>query len=139
MYRIENMLNPKSVALIGATDREGSIGQQIMKKLLVGKDMRKVYAVNPNRETVMELKCFPSITEVPEHVDLAVIATPAKTVPGIVDEGGQSGVDGAVIISAGFREVGEDGERLEDEIKQFQEKHGLRILALIVLGSSDLT
>jgi acetyltransferase len=90
-------------------------------------------------ETVMELKCFPSITEVPEHVDLAVIATPAKTVPGIVDECGQSGVDGAVIISAGFREVGDDGERLEDEIKQFPEKHGLRILALIVLGSSDLT
>jgi len=134
MYRIENMLNPKSVALIGATDREGSVGQQIIKNLLEGKDIRKVYAVNPNRETVMGLKCFPSITEVPEHVDLAVIATPAKTVPGIVDECGQVGVDGAVIISAGFREVGEGGERLEDEIKQFQEKHGLRILGPNCLG-----
>ena len=134
MYRIGNMLDPKSVTLIGATDREGSIGQQIMKNLLVGKDIRKVYAVNPNRETVMGLKCFPSITEVPEHVALAVIATPAKTVPAIVDECGQRGVDGVVIISAGFREVGEGGERLEHEIKQIQEKHGLRILGPNCLG-----
>ncbi len=134
MHRIENMLNPRSVALIGATDREDSVGQQIMKNLLIGKDMRKVHAVNPNRETVMGLKCFPSITEVPEHVDLAVIATPAKTVPGIVDECGQAGVDGAVIISAGFREVGAEGKRLEDQIKQFQEKHGLRILGPNCLG-----
>ncbi|KAF5434926.1 acetyltransferase [Candidatus Methanophagaceae archaeon] len=134
MYRIENMLNPKSVALIGATDREGTIGRQLTKNLLLGKDMRKVYAVNPNRETVLGLKCFPSITEVPEHIDLAVIATPAKTVPEIVNECGQSGVDGAVIISAGFREIGEEGERLEDEINQFQEKHGLRILGPNCLG-----
>jgi len=134
MYRIENMLNPKSVALIGATDREGTIGRQLTKNLLLGKDMRNVYAVNPNRETVLGLKCFPSITEVPEHIDLAVIATPAKTVPEIVNECGQSGVDGAVIISAGFREIGEEGERLEDEINQFQEKHGLRILGPNCLG-----
>ncbi|MEA2053132.1 MAG: CoA-binding protein [Euryarchaeota archaeon] len=134
MYRIENLFNPKSVALIGATDREGTIGRQLAKNLLLGKDMRKVYAVNPNRENVLGLKCFPSITEVPEHIDLAVIATPAKTVPEIVNECGQSGVDGAVIISAGFREVGEEGERLEDEINQFQEKHGLRILGPNCLG-----
>ena len=134
MYRIENLLNPKSVALIGATDREGSMGLQLTKNLLLGKDMRNVYAVNPNRENVLGLKCFPSITEVPEHVDLAVIATPAKTVPEIVDECGQSGVDGAVIISAGFREVGEEGERLEDEINQFQAKYGLRILGPNCLG-----
>jgi acetyltransferase len=134
MYRIENMLNPKSVAVIGATDREGTIGRQLTKNLLLGTDMRKVYAVNPNRETVLGLKCFPSITEVPEHIDLAVIATPAKTVPEIVNECGQSGVDGAVIISAGFREIGEEGERLEDEINQFQEKHGLRILGPNCLG-----
>lgn len=134
MYRIENLLSPKSVALIGATDRERSIGRQLTTNLLLGKDMRKVYAVNPNRENVLGLKCFPSITEVPEHIDLAVIATPAKTVPEIVDECGQSGVDGAVIISAGFREVGEEGERLEDEINIFQEKHGLRILGPNCLG-----
>jgi acetyltransferase len=134
MYRIENLFNPKSVALIGATDREGSIGRQLTKNLLLGKDMRNVYAVNPNKDTVLGLKCFPSITEVPEHVDLAVIATPAKTVPEIVNECGQSGVDGAVIISAGFREVGEEGERLEDEINLFQEKHGLRILGPNCLG-----
>ncbi len=134
MYRIENLLNPKSVALIGATDREGSIGLQLTKNLLWGKDVRNVYAVNPNRENVLGLKCFSTITEVPEHIDLAVIATHAKTVPEIVDECGQSGVDGAVIISAGFKEVGEEGERLEDEINQFQAKHGIRILGPNCLG-----
>ncbi|MEM3012510.1 MAG: CoA-binding protein, partial [Candidatus Hadarchaeales archaeon] len=84
------MLNPKVVALIGASEREGSVGNQIMKNLLTGKDRRKIYPVNPNHQTVMGLKCFPSITQVPEHVDLAVVAIPAKGVPSVVDECGRS-------------------------------------------------
>jgi acetyltransferase len=134
MYQIESLFNPKSVALIGATDREGSIARQLTENLLLGKDRRKVYAVNPNRETILGPRCFPSITEVPEHIDLAVIATHAKTVPEIVDECGQSGVEGVVIISAGFKEVGEEGKRLEDEIAQLREKYGLRILGPNCLG-----
>ena len=122
------MFNPKVVALIGATEREGSVGQALMKNLLLGKEERKIYPVNPNRETVMGLKCYPSIKNVPEHVDLAIIATPAKTVPKIVEECGEAGVDGVVIISAGFRETGEEGRKLEEEIARIKEKYGLRIL-----------
>ncbi|MEM3151356.1 MAG: CoA-binding protein, partial [Candidatus Bathyarchaeia archaeon] len=103
MGKLENMFNPKAVAFIGATEREGSIGQQIMKNLLLGRDKRAIYPINPNREFVMGLKCLPSVIDVPEHIDLAVIATPAKTIPKIIDECGQKGVDGVVIISAGFR------------------------------------
>ncbi|MEM4245738.1 MAG: CoA-binding protein, partial [Candidatus Bathyarchaeia archaeon] len=134
MGLIEDMLNPKAVAFIGATEREGSIGQQIMKNLLKGKDRRPIYPVNIRRESVMGIKCFPSITEVPNHVNLAIIATPAKTVPKIVDECGQSGVDGVVIISAGFGETGEDGLKLEMEIKSLCEKHSLRLLGPNCLG-----
>ncbi|MEM2866086.1 MAG: acetate--CoA ligase family protein, partial [Candidatus Hadarchaeales archaeon] len=134
MGKLENMLNPKVVALIGASEREGSVGNQIMKNLLTGKDRRKIYPVNPNHQTVMGLKCFPSITQVPEHVDLAVVAIPAKGVPSVVDECGRSGVDGIVIISSGFREVGEEGAKLELEIKRLQEKYGFRVLGPNCLG-----
>lgn len=134
MGRIENLFNPKTVAFIGATEREGSIGQQIMKNLLLGKDKRVIYPINPNREFVMGLKCLPSVIDVPEHVDLAVIATPAKTIPKIIDECGQKGVDGAVIISAGFREAGVEGAELEKEVKKIREKYDIRILGPNCLG-----
>ena len=128
------MFNPETVAFIGATEREGSIGLQITKNLLASANGRRIYPVNPNREAVMGLKCFPSIAAVPEHVNLAVIATPAETVPRIVEECGQSGVDGVVVISAGFREVGEKGAELENKIKQAQEKYNLRVLGPNCLG-----
>jgi len=134
MGKLENMLNPKVVALIGASEKEGSVGNQIMRNLLIGKEKRKIYPINPNHQTVMGLKCFPSITQVPEHVDLAVIAIPAKSVPSVVEECGRSGVDGIVIISSGFREAGEEGAKLEQEIKRLQEKYGFRVLGPNCLG-----
>jgi acetyltransferase len=109
---IQKMLNPKTVALIGATEREGSVGKAIMENLLLGKDGRGIYAVNPNRKTVMGLKCYPNIASIQEHVDLAVIATPSTTVPSIVEDCAKVGVDGALIISAGFREICEEGVNL---------------------------
>ncbi|MGA3109639.1 MAG: CoA-binding protein, partial [Candidatus Bathyarchaeia archaeon] len=134
MASIEKMLNPRSVAVIGASESEGSIGQSLTKNLLTGKDRRKIYPVNLNRETVMGLKCYPSVSKIPEHVDLAVIATPARTVPAIVAECAKAGVDGAVILSAGFREVGSGGAKLEDEIKQIQSMHDIRILGPNCVG-----
>jgi acetyltransferase len=105
-----------------------------MKNLLLGKDKRVIYPINPNREFVMGLKCLPSIIDVPEHVDLAVIATPAKTVPKIINECSEKGVDGAAIISAGFRETGFEGAKLEKEIKRIHEKYDVRILGPNCLG-----
>ncbi len=89
MASIEKMLNPKVVAIIGASESEGSIGQSLTRNLLLGKDRRKIYPVNINKDTVMGLKCYPSISKIPEHIDLAVIATPARTVPSIVAECGE--------------------------------------------------
>jgi len=131
---IEAMLNPKNIALIGATEREGSVGQALMRNLLLSTDKRTIYPINPNRSTVMELKCYPSISAVADHVDLAVIATPSSTVPALVEECARAGVDGVVIISAGFREIGEDGLKLEEELKQIQAEHGIQVLGPNCLG-----
>ena len=128
MGSIERMLDPETVAVIGATEREGSVGRAIMENLLMGKGEREIFPVNPNRKTVLGLKCYPSIKDVPRHVDLAIIAVPAKIVPKVVEECGEAGVDGVVIISAGFREIGEEGRKLEEEIERIREKYGLRIL-----------
>ncbi|GBC70969.1 Acetyltransferase Pat [Candidatus Calditenuaceae archaeon HR02] len=134
MGSLERMFNPSVVALIGATDREGSVGLALLQNLLKSSFDRRVYAVNPNRESVLGIKCYHSIDAVPEHVDLAVIATPAKTVPGIVEECGEAGVEGVVIVSAGFKETGEEGRKLEEEIKRLGHRYGLRILGPNCLG-----
>ena len=134
MGTIEKMLNPKAVAAIGASEAEGSVGHALMKNLLLGKEKRTIYPVNPNRTTIMGLKCYPDISKIPNHVDLAVIATPAKTVPGIVEECAKVGVDGVVILSAGFKEIGAEGAKLEEAIKAIQSKHQIRILGPNCVG-----
>jgi acetyltransferase len=108
------MLNPKSVAVIGATENLQSVGRTLMENLksFTG----DLYPVNPKRRSVLGLKAFPRIGEVPAPVDLAVIATPAIAVPGVVSECAEAGVKGAVIISAGFRECGAAGVQLEEAI-----------------------
>ena len=134
MDGIERMFTPKTVALIGATDKEGSVGEATLKNLLIGKGKHTVYPVNPSHETVAGLKCYPNIASIPEHVDLAVVATPAKSVPQVVEECGKAGVDGVVIISAGFREIGAEGARLEEEIKKVRAKYGFRLLGPNCVG-----
>jgi len=134
MADIERMFNPKAVALVGATDKEGTVGEATLKNLLIGKGKHTVYPVNPSHEVVAGLKCYPSIVAIPEHIDLAVIATPAKSVPEVVEECGKAGVDGVVIISAGFREVGAEGVKLEEEINGIRSKYGLRLLGPNCVG-----
>ncbi|HUI22779.1 MAG TPA: bifunctional acetate--CoA ligase family protein/GNAT family N-acetyltransferase [Nitrososphaerales archaeon] len=134
MADIERMFSPKAVALIGATDKEGTVGESTLKNLLQGKGKHTVYPVNPGHEVVAGLKCYPNIASVPGHVDLAVIATPAKSVPEVVEECGKAGVDGIVIISAGFREIGAEGAKLEAEISAIRAKYGFRILGPNCVG-----
>jgi acetyltransferase len=128
------MLNPKTVAVIGASEEEGSVGQSLMNNLLLGKNRRNVYPVNIKRDTVMGLKCYANVASIPERIDLAVIATPAKTVPGLVEECVKARVEGVVVISAGFREVGPEGAKLEEDIKRIQTKHGIRVLGPNCVG-----
>jgi acetyltransferase len=128
------MFNPQTVAFIGATERDGSIGQQILRNLLKDKDKRTIYPVNPKRENIMGVKCFPNVAAISGNIDLAVIVTPAKTVPTIVDECGQIGVDGIVIISAGFGETEGNESELAEEMRRLRAKYDMRILGPNCLG-----
>src|SRR5512135_682547 len=115
---LDSMFSPKSVAVIGATDREGSVGRTVLEQLRIPSFGGRLYPVNPNHADVLGLRAFPRIGDVPEKVDLAVIVIPAKTVPGVVGECVDAGVRAAVIISAGFKERGPEGAALEREIQK---------------------
>jgi acetyltransferase len=125
---------PHSVALVGATDKSGSVGRTVLLNLLKGPYQDKVYAVNPKRKEVLGAPSFPSVSELPEPVDLAIIVTPATTVPEIIGECVDSGVRSAVVISAGFRERGAEGVELENRIKQQLRRGSLRVIGPNCLG-----
>src|SRR3984893_11540795 len=124
------MLNPKSVALIGATEATSSVGRTLMENLRSFGG--SLFPVNLKRTNVLGIKAFPRITDVPGPVDLAVIATPAIAVPEVVSECAEAGVKGAVIISAGFRECGTVGVQLEEAI--FACRGGMRLMGPNCLG-----
>ena len=126
--KLDRVFNPKTIAVIGASTRDGSIGAKILRNLTGSGYAGKVFPVNPFRQTIQGLTAYPNIHSIPEPVDLAIIATPANTVPAIVEECGGSGVVGVVIVSAGFKEAGQEGSSLERAIHQGQRKHGLRII-----------
>ena len=104
-FQMKKLFNPSTVAVIGATEREGSVGRTVLENLLRYPD-RIIFPVNPNRKEVIGLECFPSVLGIPVTVDLAVIVTPANTVPAMVEECGKAGIEWVIIISAGFREAG---------------------------------
>ena len=134
MGDIRRLLDPKTIALIGATDKEGSLARVTLENLIQSKDGRAIFPVNPNRQSIFDLKCYASIADVPEHVDLAIIITPAITVPGIVEACGAAGVDGVIIGSSGFGETGPAGKALEDQIIEARKKYGVRIIGPNSMG-----
>ncbi len=134
---IENLnriFNPKRIAVIGASERKGSIGAKIFSNLTGAGYDGTVCPVNPFRQTVQGIAAYPSVGKIPLKIDLAVIATPAHTVPKIAEECGKAGIAGIIIISAGFRETGEDGEGLERQLLEHQKKYGIRIIGPNSLG-----
>ena len=133
MSRIQVMFNPKTIALIGATEKEGAVGRTILENLLRSKE-RKIFPVNPHMDRVLDVETYPNIAGIPEHVDLAVVATPARSVPVVVEECGKAGVEGVVIISAGFKEIGKEGTQLESEINRIRKIYGMRIMGPNCLG-----
>lgn len=130
---IEIMFDPKSVALIGATETPGSVGLSLLRNLAQGAFRGAVYPVHPHRKKVLGLPAFKTVGAVPATVELAVIATPAATIPEVVRECSEAGVRGAIIISAGFKEIGPAGQELE---RQISEARGpMRILGPNCLGA----
>ena len=140
---LEHILNPKTVCLIGATDKPNSVGLGILTNLLKGGVYLnefccgfkgKIYAVNPNRDKVLNIKCYKSILNINDKIDLAIIAVPARFVLNVVKECAEKKVKGAVIISAGFAETGKGGKELQDKIVTVAKKSGLRLIGPNCLG-----
>jgi len=133
MGDLQKLFNPATIAVIGATEKEGTFGRAVLENALASGN-RTVYPVNPNRKTVLGAPCWPDIGSLPGPVDLAIVATPASTVPGIVNACGKAGVEGLIVIAAGFRETGDAGRRLEEEILQMNKPYGMRIIGPNCLG-----
>jgi acetyltransferase len=131
---LDKIFNPKSVAIIGASDEEGSVGYAIVKNFTKLGYAGKVYFVNIRKPEILGVKTYPAVGEIPEPVDLAMIATPAKTVPDVVEQCGKAGVKGAIIVSAGFKETGAEGKALEDKILEIKKKYGIRIIGPNCIG-----
>jgi acetyltransferase len=125
---------PRTVAVIGATEANGSVGRTLLWNLLSSPFGGAVFPVNPKRSSVLGIKAYPTINAVPESVDLAVIVTPALSVPGIVGECTDGGVKGAIVISAGFKERGEAGVQLEAQVLAQARRGRMRVIGPNCLG-----
>ncbi len=134
MRNLDKIFNPKSIAVIGASDQEGSVGHALMDNLLNSDFAGVVYPVNVKRPSVHSIKAYNSVKDIPDKVDLAIIATPARTVPGVIAECGEAAVPGAVIISAGFKEVGGEGVEMSKKILAIAKTAGIRIIGPNCLG-----
>ena len=130
----KEFFSPASVAVIGASQDPASVGRALLKNIYLGGFTGKVFPVNPNAQEIEGLRCYPNIGSVPGEPDLAVIVVKAAIVPGILEECGKKGIKNAVIISAGFREVGAEGRVLEDQVKKIAEQHGIALLGPNCLG-----
>jgi acetyltransferase len=131
---LDALFKPGSVAVIGATEREGSVGRALLSNLQIPAFHGKIYPVNPQHAKVLGLAAYPSISEVPVPVDLAVIATPAAKVPAMVGECVSAGAKSAIVISAGFRERGVEGQALEAQIAHELKRGSMRLLGPNCLG-----
>ena len=125
---------PRAVAVIGASEKAGSVGRSILWNLIGSPFGGTVYPVNPKRPNVLGIRSYPSIAAVPEPVDLAVVVTPAPTVPQVIGECADAGVKGAIIISAGFKEVGPEGAELERRVMEQARRGRMRLIGPNCLG-----
>ncbi len=133
-HYLQPLFEPASVAVFGASDRENSVGQIVFQNLLQGGFKGKLYAINPKHETVGGQPAYTNLKAVGAPVDLAVITTPARAIPDIILDCGEHGVKAAVIISAGFRETGAAGQKLEDQVAQTARRFGIRFIGPNCLG-----
>ncbi len=133
-HPLDFIFAPRNVAVIGASESEGSVGRTILWNLISNPFGGAVFPVNPKRNSVLGIHAYPKIADVPTQVDLAVVVTPALSVPGVIEECVQAGVKGAIIISAGFKEIGKAGAQLEEKILRRARSAQMRIIGPNCLG-----
>ena len=133
-HPLDPLFRPRSVAVIGATEKKGSVGRTVLWNLISSPFGGAVLPVNPKRDNILGIRAYPSLAEVDQAVDLAVIVTPAPSVPDVMAECAAKGVKGAIVISAGFREIGREGEELERRILAQAREARIRVIGPNCLG-----
>jgi len=132
------LFKPRSVAVIGASREPGKVGHAILKNIVEGGYKGKVYPINPNADKILGLSVYKTVSDVPEDIDLAIVVVPAQAVLDVMEECGKKGVKYAVVISAGFKEVGGEGIEREKKLIEIAKKYGIRVVGPNCLGIMDL-
>ncbi len=112
--KLSSIFYPKTMAIIGASRQQGSVGQALLANIIDSRFQGIVYPVNPRANGILGIKCYARVMDIPDEVDLAVVIVPSHFVPGIIEECGKKHIRGAIIISAGFKEIGGEGIELEE-------------------------
>ncbi len=131
---LDSFFKPSSIAVVGASRRKGKIGYEILASLISSGYKGKVYPVNPTADMILGLKCYKTISDIDEDVEMAVIAIRASHVPMVMEECGRKGVKAVVIISGGFKELGGEGEKYEKQIGEICGKYGMRAIGPNCIG-----
>jgi acyl-CoA synthetase (NDP forming)/ribosomal protein S18 acetylase RimI-like enzyme len=134
---VGNLLHPRSVAVIGATPSAGRVGGAVLANLLSGVFQGPVFPVNPNRSSVRGVRAYATVREIPDEVDLAVVAVPAAEIPAVLDDCLAKGVKGLVVLTAGFSETGPAGFAAERELVAAARGHGMRVVGPSALGIAN--
>ncbi len=135
---LAHIFNAESVAIIGASKNETKRGYQAIRTLLDEKYEGKIYPVNPKEKSILGFKCYRSVTDIAEPIDVALVATPAKTLPSVLADCGKKGVKGAVVLAGGFGEIGSEGRRLEDDMVAAAKKYKIRLVGPNTSGMLNL-
>ena len=135
---LDRILNAESVAIVGASKNETKRGYQTIRTLLDEKYEGKIYPVNPKEKSILGLKCYKKVSDIKRRVDVALVATPAATLPAVLEDCGQNGVRGAVVLGGGFGETGPDGRKLEHEMVAVARKHKIRLIGPNTSGMLNL-
>jgi acetyltransferase len=133
-HGLDGIFRPRSVAVVGASRREGSIGRQVVANLVAGGFQGPVYPVNPNAEVVLSIRAFRNVRSIPGPVDLAVLVVPPDAVLAVAEECGKKGVKGLVVVTAGFREIGGVGVEREERLRRIAERHRMRVVGPNCMG-----
>lgn len=131
---LDAIFKPDNIAVVGATDREGAVGRAVMENLLKAQFPGHIWPVNRRKREIFGIRAFTSAREIGNQVDLAIIATPIEEVPAVLEDCGHAGVKGAIILSAGGRETGEEGRILEERIGEVARSNGIRLIGPNCLG-----
>lgn len=133
-HSLDAIFRPRSIAVVGASRHRGSIGREILHNLIEYEFNGPVFPINPNVKFIQSIKCYPSVLDVPDEIDLAVIVVPKEIAVDAVEECGKKGVKGIIMITAGFREVGGAGIEREERLKQIIQKYGMRMVGPNCMG-----